>query len=106
MRPINLTCFRCRDSGFIVATHKNQNGLFAFKCGCGVSIRKGLSDSIPVWSSRHAPDFVPDEDSGLGGVLRAPSPVSPIKPIITPKADFRAVVANQGKDDFDDEVPF
>ncbi len=106
MREIRLTCFQCKDSGFVVAMHKSKPGVFAFKCGCGSSIRRGLSDSIPVWSSRFSGEYIPDGHSSGEAVSRAPAPVIQAKPQAVPKTDFKAVVANQGKDDFEDEVPF
>lgn len=42
-------CFRCRDSGWIVAVHREHKSAYGFKCNnCGRGTNR--SASIPTWN--------------------------------------------------------
>ncbi len=83
-----MSCLKCHSSGWVVATSKKNNALFAFICSCGIGNARGLSSKIPVWSDRFFRDYLTDFDA-------------PAKP------DFRKITANQGKNDDDsNDLPF
>jgi hypothetical protein len=47
-------CNRCFGSGTIVATHKENHGLYCFRCPCGIAERRKLAQIIPAWADRLA----------------------------------------------------
>lgn len=47
-------CNKCYGSGTIVATHKENHGLYCFRCPCGIAERRRLSALIPAWADRLA----------------------------------------------------
>lgn len=58
-------CFRCEDTGWIVAIKKENNNIYSFKCFCPVAERRKLSNSIPIWGDELMKDFKPDFENKI-----------------------------------------
>jgi hypothetical protein len=43
-------CLKCSGTGWVIAEHKENKGVYGFRCTCGSADRKGLSQSIDKWS--------------------------------------------------------
>ena len=54
-------CVKCSGSGFVVATHKKNGGLYAFRCLCAESRSRGISEKITPWTDRLCREFEPDQ---------------------------------------------
>jgi hypothetical protein len=89
-------CHACGDSGSIVARHKVQGGLYAFRCGCNRNADRNRN--YPTWSARHEKDFALDYET-VSNVAPAREPIK----AVFPKVDSQKLRAN----DFDDsDLPF
>jgi hypothetical protein len=99
-------CYRCRSSGFLVATSKKNGAIYAFVCGCSVSKSKGISRSIPLWSDRFASEFVLDAPE-TPQAQKEPEQLksNPQKPAGFVTKDYKKAQANDKAFD-DDDLPF
>jgi hypothetical protein len=97
-------CTWCKNTGWVVATHKTKIGLFGFRCSCSIGGR--YSGKIPTWGSEYSQDFTPDAE-GIVPILQREREMKqePKKEVAKPKIDFRAKAA-QANDWDDEEVPF
>lgn len=82
---MSFQCVKCSGSGWVVATHKKNGGLYAFKCLCSSSRGRSLAASIPAWVDKYYKDYEPDNF--------VPSFPDPKGKIIEPKK-------------LDDDIPF
>ena len=73
------TCNFCRDSGFISATLKRDQTIYAFLCGtCTAAQRRGLSKLIPLWEYKHEKTHDP-EFKGSTVTINTSKRVEPVK---------------------------
>ena len=101
MPTFNPGCAWCKNTGWVVATHKEKIGLFGFRCSCAIGTR--YAERIPIWGDVYSSEYIPDAE-GIALVHRvAPRPPEPKKEPVKFKTDFKAKAA---ADDWDDEVPF
>lgn len=107
-----LVCSRCNSSGFVVAKHKTQGGLYAFLCDCDIPRVRGLAKIIKPWRSA-GDEFEADSYNGPSvqnapiSKPTAPSPSPAPQNVV--RADFRKAQANDKDDDYEidfNDLPF
>jgi len=84
-----MNCFKCSDTGFIVAEDRAKHSLFTFRCGsCGTANLRNLAQIIPIFLERHLAQFKPDCEGRTGATFnRSP---------ITRQGSFVANAAKEG----------
>lgn len=68
-----MICYKCKGSGFIVATHLQKKSIYTFACdNCGASRLRGYSERIPKWADKLRPIYEPDFYFVIPANIQAP----------------------------------